>query len=232
MLWLRDHPRCLSSHKELQLWTHMCWVALSNLMALTTNKNNIMDASVIAHCFTITESEIKGEDTDLASKCALDDLPELSTRNPSNDCHTASVSELNAPESHGSEESTVIVEYLAATIAMENECSGPFEGSEPTLTLLRKSVPDRKDIRIRPVSKRTEKTPKSRPKSGETVSKSHSFLFLFLSSALTATMADELILLDYWPSPFWMRLRIALVEEGINHEYKDEEQDGTSSETC
>ncbi|KAI5406271.1 uncharacterized protein LOC127083081 [Lathyrus oleraceus] len=159
---------------------------------------NDLNASVIANCSTITESEIKGEDTDLASKCALDDLQELSARNPSNDCHTASVSELNAPESHGSEESTVTVEYLdagntrsltleeatdtilfcssiihdlayqAATIAMENECSGPFEGSEPTVTLLGKSVPDRKDIRRRPVSKRTVKTPKSRPKSVET----------------------------------------------------------------
>ncbi|KAI5420881.1 hypothetical protein KIW84_044643 [Lathyrus oleraceus] len=164
MLLLRDHLGCLSSHKELQLWTHMCWAALSNLMARTTNKNNIMDASVIAHCSTITESEIKGEDTDLASKCALDDLQELSARNPSNHCHIASVSELNAPESHGTEESTVTVEYLGA---------GPFEGSEPTVTLLRKSFPDRKDIRIRPVSKRTEKTPKSRPKSVGTMSKSY-----------------------------------------------------------
>lgn len=39
---------------------------------------------------------------------------ELSARNLSNDCHTASVSELNTPESHGSEESTVTVEYLGA----------------------------------------------------------------------------------------------------------------------
>lgn len=52
------------------------------ILARTTNKNNIMDASVIASCSTITESEIKGENTDLASKCALDDLQKLSARNP------------------------------------------------------------------------------------------------------------------------------------------------------
>ncbi|CAI8598108.1 unnamed protein product [Vicia faba] len=159
---------------------------------------NELNASAIANCSTITESEIEGEDTDLASKHALDDLQELSARNPSNDCHTASVSELNASESHCTEESTVTVDcpgagntrsltleeatdailfcssiihdlaYKAATIAMENECSGPFEGSEPTVTLLGKPDPDRKDIRRRPVGKRPVKTPKSKPKSVET----------------------------------------------------------------
>lgn len=36
-------------------------------------------------------------------------------------------------------------------------------------------------------------------------------------------MVDEVILLDYWPSLFGMRLRIALAEKGINYEYKDED---------
>ncbi|XP_048446386.1 glutathione S-transferase U19-like [Pyrus x bretschneideri] len=36
-------------------------------------------------------------------------------------------------------------------------------------------------------------------------------------------MADEMVLLDFWPSPFGMRLRIALAEKGIDYEYKDED---------
>nr|AZL41272.1 glutathione S-transferase [Datisca glomerata] len=36
-------------------------------------------------------------------------------------------------------------------------------------------------------------------------------------------MADEVVLLDFWPSPFGMRLRIALAEKGIKYEYKDED---------
>lgn len=36
-------------------------------------------------------------------------------------------------------------------------------------------------------------------------------------------MADEVILLDFWPSPFGIRLRIALAEKGIKYEYKDED---------
>ncbi|KAM1688248.1 hypothetical protein ACFX2K_036133 [Malus domestica] len=36
-------------------------------------------------------------------------------------------------------------------------------------------------------------------------------------------MADEVVLLDFWPSPFGMRLRIALAEKGIEYEYKDED---------
>ncbi|KAL5079151.1 hypothetical protein RYX36_007572 [Vicia faba] len=36
-------------------------------------------------------------------------------------------------------------------------------------------------------------------------------------------MADAVTLLDYWPSPFGMRLRIALAEKGIKYEYKDED---------
>jgi hypothetical protein len=71
---------------------------------------NELNASVIASCSTITESEIEGEnycgnstdlvndDLSLASKSALDDFQEPSARNPSSDCHTASVSELNVSE--------------------------------------------------------------------------------------------------------------------------------------
>ncbi|XP_048425771.1 probable glutathione S-transferase [Pyrus x bretschneideri] len=36
-------------------------------------------------------------------------------------------------------------------------------------------------------------------------------------------MANEVVLLDFWPSPFGMRLRIALAEKGIEYEYKDED---------
>ncbi|KAK7334946.1 hypothetical protein VNO80_26715 [Phaseolus coccineus] len=36
-------------------------------------------------------------------------------------------------------------------------------------------------------------------------------------------MADEVVLLDFWPSPFGMRVRIALAEKGINYEYKEED---------
>jgi len=36
-------------------------------------------------------------------------------------------------------------------------------------------------------------------------------------------MADEVILLNYWPSPFGMRLKIALAEKGIEHEYREED---------
>ncbi|PRQ30693.1 putative glutathione transferase [Rosa chinensis] len=36
-------------------------------------------------------------------------------------------------------------------------------------------------------------------------------------------MADEVVLLDFWPSLFGMRLRIALAEKGIKHEYKEED---------
>ncbi|KAM1244456.1 hypothetical protein ACFX1X_036244 [Malus domestica] len=36
-------------------------------------------------------------------------------------------------------------------------------------------------------------------------------------------MADEVVLLDFWPSPFGIRLRIALAEKGIVYEYKDED---------
>ncbi|XP_050147893.1 probable glutathione S-transferase isoform X5 [Malus sylvestris] len=36
-------------------------------------------------------------------------------------------------------------------------------------------------------------------------------------------MADEVVLLDFWPSPFGMRLRIALAEKGIEYEYKEDD---------
>ena len=36
-------------------------------------------------------------------------------------------------------------------------------------------------------------------------------------------MADEIVLLDFWPSPFGMGFRIALAEKGIKYEYKDED---------
>nr|AAO61854.1 glutathione S-transferase U1 [Malva pusilla] len=36
-------------------------------------------------------------------------------------------------------------------------------------------------------------------------------------------MTGEVVLLDFWPSPFGMRSRIALAEKGINYEYKEED---------
>ncbi|TYH35422.1 hypothetical protein E1A91_D13G183800v1 [Gossypium mustelinum] len=36
-------------------------------------------------------------------------------------------------------------------------------------------------------------------------------------------MAEEVVLLDFWPSPFGMRSRIALAEKGIKYEYKEED---------
>ncbi|XAR56374.1 Glutathione transferase [Bertholletia excelsa] len=35
-------------------------------------------------------------------------------------------------------------------------------------------------------------------------------------------MAEELVLLNFWPSPFGMRVKIALAEKGIEYEYKEE----------
>ncbi|KAF2318187.1 hypothetical protein GH714_002499 [Hevea brasiliensis] len=34
---------------------------------------------------------------------------------------------------------------------------------------------------------------------------------------------EEVVLLDFWPSPFGMRVRIALAEKGIKYEYKEED---------
>ncbi|KAF2286195.1 hypothetical protein GH714_011599 [Hevea brasiliensis] len=36
-------------------------------------------------------------------------------------------------------------------------------------------------------------------------------------------MAEEVILLDFWPSPFGMRVRIALAEKGVKYEYREED---------
>ncbi|XP_077242221.1 putative glutathione S-transferase [Tasmannia lanceolata] len=36
-------------------------------------------------------------------------------------------------------------------------------------------------------------------------------------------MADEVILLGFWPSPFGMRTRVALAEKGVVYEYKEED---------
>ncbi|CAK9151806.1 unnamed protein product [Ilex paraguariensis] len=36
-------------------------------------------------------------------------------------------------------------------------------------------------------------------------------------------MADEVILLNFWPSVFGMRIRIALAEKGIEYEYREED---------
>ncbi|KAL5580514.1 hypothetical protein UlMin_012956 [Ulmus minor] len=36
-------------------------------------------------------------------------------------------------------------------------------------------------------------------------------------------MEDELVLLDFWPSPYGMRVRIALAEKGIKYEAREEE---------
>uniref|UniRef100_A0A2P2IY99 Glutathione S-transferase n=1 Tax=Rhizophora mucronata TaxID=61149 RepID=A0A2P2IY99_RHIMU len=40
---------------------------------------------------------------------------------------------------------------------------------------------------------------------------------------LTRAMADEVMLLDFWPSVFGMRLRIALREKGVEFGYQDED---------
>ena len=36
-------------------------------------------------------------------------------------------------------------------------------------------------------------------------------------------MGDEIILLDFWPSMFGMRVRLALAEKGLKYEYKEED---------
>ncbi|KAL0008939.1 hypothetical protein SO802_010441 [Lithocarpus litseifolius] len=36
-------------------------------------------------------------------------------------------------------------------------------------------------------------------------------------------MADEVVLLDFWPGMFGMRVRIALAEKGIEYEYQEED---------
>ncbi|KAJ9159729.1 hypothetical protein P3X46_025208 [Hevea brasiliensis] len=39
----------------------------------------------------------------------------------------------------------------------------------------------------------------------------------------------EVVLLDFWPSPFGMRVRIALAEKGIKYEYKEEDLQNKSA---
>ena len=39
---------------------------------------------------------------------------------------------------------------------------------------------------------------------------------------IAKTMAKEVILLDFWPSMYGMRTRIALREKGVDFEYRDE----------
>ncbi|PSS16046.1 Glutathione S-transferase [Actinidia chinensis var. chinensis] len=45
----------------------------------------------------------------------------------------------------------------------------------------------------------------------------------FIEPSMTIGMANEVILLDYWPSPFAARVRIALAEKGIEYECKEED---------
>ena len=42
-------------------------------------------------------------------------------------------------------------------------------------------------------------------------------------------MADEIILLDSWPSMFGMRVRSALAEKGLKYEYREEDLRNKSS---
>jgi glutathione S-transferase len=36
-------------------------------------------------------------------------------------------------------------------------------------------------------------------------------------------MTDEVVLLDFWPSMFGMRVRVALAEKGIKYQYKEQD---------
>ncbi|XP_061989670.1 uncharacterized protein LOC133708227 [Rosa rugosa] len=58
--------------------------------------------------------------------------------------------------------------YQAATIAIEKEQSVPLEGSQPTVTILGKSNPERKESRGRTISRRSVKSQKGRQKRMET----------------------------------------------------------------
>ncbi|KAL1289832.1 hypothetical protein HN51_058204 [Arachis hypogaea] len=165
-------------------------------------KEDVQDAFLATNSSTITETEIEGnsenntgtvnEDLSQLSKSFPDEFQEPRAQNPSDDCVTASVSEMNASDySHGIEGSTVTVEcqgpgntrsltleeatdtilfcssivhdlaYQAATMAMEKEFSDPFEGSEPTVTVLGKPNSDRKETRSRTIGKRSMKSHKA-----------------------------------------------------------------------
>ena len=41
-------------------------------------------------------------------------------------------------------------------------------------------------------------------------------------------MADEVVLLDFWPSMFGMRVRVALAEKGVKYEYKEQDLENKS----
>ncbi|OIV97485.1 hypothetical protein TanjilG_11009 [Lupinus angustifolius] len=161
---------------------------------VTTNSSQIVEPEIeVGKNYCENNIGTVNDDLSLVSKSALDEFQELSTQNPSSDCLTASVSELNTSEySHGIEGSTVTVDcqaagntksltldeatdtilfcssiihdlaYQAATMAMEKECSEPFEGSELTVTLIEKSNSNRKDTHSRTVRKRASKSQKAR----------------------------------------------------------------------
>ena len=46
---------------------------------------------------------------------------------------------------------------------------------------------------------------------------------VWILSITVVAMGDEIILLDFWPSMFGMRVRLALAEKGLKYEYKEED---------
>ncbi|KAJ1410607.1 hypothetical protein SESBI_21773 [Sesbania bispinosa] len=188
---VEDHPNNASSVSNTETSVKIPELSCHEKHDVQSSNVNEQDAMGTTNCSTITESEIEREnycenntdmandDQSLVSKSAVDEFQEHSAQNPSNDCHTASVSELNASESPGIEGSTVTVEcqgagytrsltleeatdtilfcssiihdlaYQAATIAMDKESSDPLEGSEPTVTLVGEPISDKKDTRNR-----------------------------------------------------------------------------------
>ncbi|KAL1808210.1 hypothetical protein ACET3Z_025200 [Daucus carota] len=61
--------------------------------------------------------------------------------------------------------------YNAATIAIEKENPAPVEGSRPTVTILGKANPERKDAQPRTAAKRTSKPQKAKPRRDESDTK-------------------------------------------------------------